>query len=65
MAAPRRIVLAARVTKRTTFASSAPSWKQNRAALHTGAAHVPQWEAAKACLQARLDNFQSVGFLAR
>ena len=30
-----------------------------------GAAHVPQWEAAKACLQARLDNFQSVGFLAR
>ena len=30
-----------------------------------GAAHVPQWEAARACLQARLDNFQSVGFLAR
>ena len=30
-----------------------------------GAAHVPQWESAKACLQARLDNFQSVGFLAR
>ncbi len=30
-----------------------------------GAAHVPQWEAAFACLQARLDNFQSVGFLAR